>query len=145
MLLGDQVKGGVVKDAAASERRPGLGHDAVRGMERPGFALRQPRVQLDLVDGRHDSGLGEQPVEVVGVEVADPDRADPPFGLEPFEGAPGVNVPVLRRCRPVDEVKVEQVEAEQVHAVLERAKGAVETVIGVPDFGRHEQVVAVDP
>ena len=111
----------------------------------PRRLLRQPGVQFDLVDHRDGVSFGKQPLEVVRVEVAYSDRADPAFGVQPLERAPRLDVAVLGRSRPVDEVQVEVVETKQVHARVKGAQGAVEALVGVPHLGGDEDVLARQP
>jgi hypothetical protein len=51
---------------------------------------------------------------VVGLEVRHADRADPAVGQQLLERAPGVDVLVALRGRPVDQVQVEILEPQQV-------------------------------
>ena len=47
-------------------------------MDLPQRGLRQPGVQLDLVDGGHNPGGIDKDMEVLGFEIADPiDRIRP--------------------------------------------------------------------
>jgi hypothetical protein len=109
--------------AAVAERSPGLGDDAVLGVvgarTRPGHR----RVELDLVDLRCLAGLGDQPVQVGGLEVGHAHGPGQPLGAQPQQPAPGVHVPVPPGHRPVDEVEVHVVQAEPVEAVPQRLAG----------------------
>ena len=69
--LGDLGDDRVVGHLALGDRGPCLGGDAVLGVERAQRILRQVRVYLDLVDGRHGVGLVEQPLQVGLLEVGD--------------------------------------------------------------------------
>jgi hypothetical protein len=61
-----------------------------------------------------DAGLGDEPLEVRRLEVRDADRAGLALRHELREGAEGGYVLVALRQRPVDEEKVDVVEAETV-------------------------------
>lgn len=61
------------------------------------FALREVRVALDLVDRRHHRCAFEEPREVLGDEVADPDRADLALSEQRLQGTVGIEGPVERR------------------------------------------------
>ena len=69
----------------AADGRPGLGQDAVLGVDALQRGLLEVGVDLDLVHRRHDRGLGQQAVEVLGHEVADADRAHPAVGEQRLE------------------------------------------------------------
>src|SRR6187200_679756 len=58
-------------DEDAAEWRPRLGNDAQLGVRLAQRGLREVRVQLDLVDRRHDVGAVGQPPEVLRAEVRD--------------------------------------------------------------------------
>lgn len=64
------------------------------GVEAAQWRLLEVEVQLDLVHGRDDVRLVEQPLQVRHLEVGDPDGADPPVRVELLERAPGVHVAV---------------------------------------------------
>jgi hypothetical protein len=71
-----------------AERAVGLDRDpeAPRRLDR---GIGEVRVQLDLVDGRDDPGLLDDPVEVGGLKVGDARGAQPPVGDELGQGSPG--------------------------------------------------------
>lgn len=79
---------------ALAQRRPGLGRDAVPGVEGTGLRLLELRVQLDLVDGRDDGGLAQQPLQMGGLEVGDADRPGAAVREDPLEGLVRVEVRV---------------------------------------------------
>jgi hypothetical protein len=56
-------------DVAATERRPRLREDTVRGVEGARCRSRHERVQLDLVDVRHQSGLVHQPSQMRRLKI----------------------------------------------------------------------------
>jgi len=104
--------GGVGQDCALRQRAPRLGRDAVLGVQRAQLSLREVRVQLDLVDGGYRAGLGDQPPQVFGGEVGDPDRADPAVRGQLLQCPPGLDVPVHAGHRPMDEVEVHGAKAK---------------------------------
>src|SRR5699024_2149436 len=110
--LGDRGDGGVLEVGAATEGRVRLDGDAVAEGAREDVGLLERRVDLDLVDDGQDVGGRDEPVEVVGEEVRDADRADGAVGVELLEGAPRLDVEVEARDGPVDEVEVDDVDAE---------------------------------
>ena len=70
-----------LSEAAAAERAPGFRFDPALVVKRSQRLLLEPRMKLDLVDGGRDPGLGDDPLEVIAIEIRDPDRAD---ALRPF-------------------------------------------------------------
>jgi hypothetical protein len=101
-------------------------------------------VQLDLVDRRRHPGLLDEAVEMVGLEVRHADRADQPLLLEVDERLPRLDVQVLRRNGPVDEVEIDEIELEPVEAGPERLLCVLITVVVVEALRRDEDVVAVE-
>jgi hypothetical protein len=127
--------------AAARERAPGLGDDAVPLVELAQRGLGEVRVQLHLVDGGHGARLVDQPLQVRDLEVRHPDRARPTVARDLLQRAPRVDVAVALRQRPVDEVEVDVVEPEPLQALVERRKGGVVALVGVPHLGGDEHLV----
>ena len=102
-------------------------------------------MDLDLVHGRDDGGLGQQPVEVIGHEVADADRADLAVGEQRLERPVGVDRAVeLAGQRLVQDQQVDAVDAELAGALVERVEGFVVAVVADPHLGLDEHLVAVD-
>jgi hypothetical protein len=106
------------------------------------LGLGKAGVQLDLVHRRDEAGLADDPVEVRGGEVGHADRPRPPVVEHPLEPAPGVDVPVPRGQRPVDQVEVDVVRAQPQQALLQRADGLVPAVPVVGQLGGQEHVLA---
>ena len=80
----------VAVEGDAADRRPGLGQDAVLGVEGLHLGLLEVGVHLDLVDRRHDVGCLEQRGEVVDHEVADADGAYLALGQQRLQGPVGL-------------------------------------------------------
>ena len=68
-------------------------------------------------------------------------RARPSL-VDAFEGAPGVDEAVLAGHRPVDQVEVDVVEAEPAEARLEGRQRRLVALLGVPQLGGDEEVLA---
>ena len=102
-------------------------------------------MELDLVDGRHNGGFGQQSVEVLGHEVADPDGADFAVGEEFLQRPVGRQGAVEGRgqCLVEDE-QVQLVDAELAGGLVERVQGFVVAVVADPDLRLDEHVVACD-
>eukprot|EP00240_Pyramimonas_obovata_P006879 CAMPEP_0118950796 /NCGR_PEP_ID=MMETSP1169-20130426/52023_1 /TAXON_ID=36882 /ORGANISM="Pyramimonas obovata, Strain CCMP722" /LENGTH=182 /DNA_ID=CAMNT_0006897713 /DNA_START=197 /DNA_END=741 /DNA_ORIENTATION=- len=118
MLLGDPGDGGIGRQVARAQRSVGHHRHAHLATRLPQRPLRQPRMQLHLVDhGRHGA-VGEQLPQVRGGVVAHADGAGPPPSVQLLQRLPRLRAhqPVLlavrggpRHPRPVDE--------DTVHAV----------------------------
>ena len=122
--------------------------DAARGIRTEAWSpLARGRVLgtplLDDLADKHgrDPGLGDEALDVVGMEVRHADGSDAALLLQPDQRSPRVDIAVGRRHRPVDEVKVERVEAEPVHARVEGAQRGVEAVVVLPDLGGDEELL----
>jgi hypothetical protein len=138
--LGDLVP--LEQSGATSQRRPALRHGAVSSVSRSLLVLREVRVQLDLVDRRRHTGLGDDAVEVLGQEVRGANRAHGAFVTHTDERLPRLDVLVDGWLRPVDEEQVEPVESESFQRSLHRSQGGVVSVVGARQLGGDEQVVA---
>ena len=84
------------------------------------FLLLEHRMQLDLVHGRHDSGGVHQNSQMLRLEVADTDRPDAALVAQVCERLEGLDEGVPLRQGPVDQVEVEVVDTEPIHAGVER-------------------------
>src|SRR5262245_4213138 len=74
--------------------------------------------------------------------VADADRPRTAIVMEVLESSPRFGS--LACDRPVNEIEVDVIEAEPLHALVERAEGAIVSVVVVPQLRRHEDLVARD-
>ena len=132
----------VVGDLAPGDGAPRLGDDAVEVVEVAHLVLLEVRVQLDLVQHRDHAGGLDDATQVLGLEVRHADRGQAPARPELEEGLPGLEVAVVLRRRPVDQQQVEAIEAELLHARLERLDGVLTAL--APDLGGDVQLVAGD-
>src|SRR5579872_1606323 len=73
-------------------------------------------------------------------EIADADRAHAALVIKPLQRAPGFRP--QPRHGPMQEKEIDRFEAERRAALVERGKGTVEAVIGVPQLGRDEELSA---
>jgi hypothetical protein len=78
-------------------------------------------VELDLVHRRHDRAFAQQPVEMLGHEVAHPDGAHLAVGEELLQRPIGVECAVAGRgeCLMKDE-QVERLDAERSRATAQK-------------------------
>ena len=87
----------LVQDAALGQRAPRLGDDAQLVVLVAQARLLEVGVQLDLVDGRGHARLGDDPLQVGGLEVGDADGAGQARLLGVDERLPGLDEEVLGR------------------------------------------------
>ena len=120
-----------------------LGPDSALAVIGPQRLLLEARVQLDLVDGGRDAGLADDPLQMVAVEIRDADRANASVLPETDQRLPGLHVKAGARPGPVDEIEVDWLAPESPRAEVEGAKGIVEAVVAIAEFGRDEHVPAV--
>ena len=130
----------VERDAA--DRRPGLVQDAVLVVDGEYLGLPEVGVHLDLVHRGHDRGLVEQPVEVLGHEVADADGAHLAVGQQRLERAVGGEVRSKRlRQRLVQDEQVDLLDPQLAGALVEGVQGRVVAVVADPHLRLDEHVV----
>ncbi len=104
--------------------------------------LLEPRVQLDLIDGRRHTRLVDDPLQMVFVEVRHADRSGPPVLAQLHQRLPGLDEAALLGRRPVDQVEVDRLSLEPLRAGLEGPQGLVEALVGIPQLGRQEHVLS---
>src|SRR5699024_1049563 len=101
--------------------------------------LAEVGVDLDLVDRRYDIGVSQQPLQVLGHKVADPNCSDLPFGQEGFQAAvSGQGALEFLWERLVKDKQIDHIDAEFASTFLERVPGLVIAVIINPHFGFNE-------
>src|SRR5215471_8148506 len=120
----------------------GFHHDAFFAADLARVAVLQERRYLDLIDRRNGVGNGEKLFQMGSNEVAHTDRPRPLLFVKAFEGAPGVEP--LAANRPVDEIKVDVIEAEARKAAVESAQGLVVALVFVPQLGGDEDFLPCD-
>jgi hypothetical protein len=91
-------------------------------VEAAGLLLGDQRTELDLVDLGSDARLGDQTLDVSRLEVRSSDRPNASIVTKLYQPAPSIDVAVLPRHRPVDEVLVDVVEPEPFEALLQLAR-----------------------
>src|SRR3954451_10837424 len=101
-------------------------------------------MQLDLVDRGYDVSLVEKARQVLDGEVGDSDGAHTAVVVQPLERLPRLDIAVALRRRPMNQVEVDDVETEQLLAVVEGAQRRVVALVGVPHLGGDEQLIAGD-
>src|SRR6476659_8455590 len=135
----------IAQQGALPERAPRLGCDAQLSVHFPQLLLLQKRMQLDLVDRGNDSRGVHQDSQMFGFEIADADRPDTALVAKMRKRLERVDERVFRRHRPVNEVEVEVLRAELVHAGVERGERALVALVGVPQLGGDEDVLTRQP
>src|SRR5690554_1565759 len=114
---------------APRKRAPALGHDVVTGMELAQVPLGKTRMQLDLVDRRRDTGLGDDTLQVVLSEVTHPDRPHQTILAKFQHRLKSLHVLIDSRQWPVDQVQVDVVETQVRAGLLETLHRFVETMV----------------
>lgn len=152
--IGDVEQGlvGVEGGVGASEARVAGRVDALSGVEGNELGRRVARMQLDLVDGRDDLGVGvsEQLLEVGDGEVGDTNVLGLARGQHLLHLAPRVDVvPVVmdllvvagdERAGPVDQIQVDVVGAQVLEGVVNGLGHAL--VVRVVELGGQPDLVA---
>ena len=145
MSEGDRGDGGIVQHLAPGQGRPGLGGDALGSVELAQRVLGQVRVELDLVDRRHDGRPVEQALEVIDLEVGDADGVHVAALEQSLHGSPGVEVVnAVHRQRPMDEEKVDVANVERTERALKGLPHVVGSVGTVVELAGDEDLGAGD-
>ena len=82
------------------------------------FLLKE-RVQFDLIKCRDNASCFDDAVEVLGLEVRDPNRTDPATFTQFDKRFPGFDIEIVHRCWPVNEEEIEVVEAQRFERTIE--------------------------
>ena len=113
------------------------------GVDLEQLGLPEVGVHLDLVDRRHDLGLGQQPVEVSRHEVGDADRTHLAVGVQLLQRPVGADGQVeLAGQRLVQDQQVDLLDAELAGALSKACSVGVVAVVADPDLGLDEDLVA---
>ena len=142
VLGGEAPDDGILQDLPAAQRAPCLGEDSQPAVLFPELGLLQPRMQLDLVDGRHHLGCFQQLVQVLRLEVGHADRPYLALAVERFHGPVRFLEQSPLGARPVDQVHVHVFQPEVDHGRVEGPQRRVVAVVVVPHLGGDEEVLA---
>jgi len=100
-------------------------------------------VRFDLVDGRLDSAVLQQVVELFDVKVGDTNVLDETLVDTVFEVLPSLDSSFLAHVtRRVDEVHVHVGQLELLQRVLNGIQGSL--VVGIPELRGDEDVLSLD-
>eukprot|EP00614_Pseudopedinella_elastica_P017003 CAMPEP_0172649320 /NCGR_PEP_ID=MMETSP1068-20121228/241728_1 /TAXON_ID=35684 /ORGANISM="Pseudopedinella elastica, Strain CCMP716" /LENGTH=302 /DNA_ID=CAMNT_0013463669 /DNA_START=204 /DNA_END=1113 /DNA_ORIENTATION=- len=148
VLLSDPPNRRVVEYALGSHYSIRLDQDALIFAIPHELWLLQVRMELELVDRRHDGRVPEQLSELTLIKVAHSDRPQHPCSVALFHDSPGLAPQFARLFRGLALVSrgVHQVQIDGVHPELGEASrnrplcvhGAV---VGAPEFGGHKNLV----
>ena len=127
-----------------AERAPGFGGDIELLMSLLRHLLLEIGMQLDLVDDGNDAGLADDTLEMFGIEIRHADRTGTTLFPDSGESLPGLRIEAAMRRRPVNEVEVDVLGTELLQAALECTQRIVIALIGIPEFGGDEDVLAVE-
>ena len=112
---------------ARAERAPRLGGDAVRGVQaRSSCCCRCGCSSIWLTAGTVPPRSSRR-CRCARAEVGDADRAGAALGEQLLQRVPGLHALGQRGRRPVDEVEVDEVQAELLQAAVERRAGVRRT------------------
>uniref|UniRef100_J3LLS2 Uncharacterized protein n=1 Tax=Oryza brachyantha TaxID=4533 RepID=J3LLS2_ORYBR len=144
--------------AAGAQRRVGADLDALLPAQLPQLPLLPHRVHLHLHHGGRDGGEGEQGLELLAGEVADPDGLGEAQAGALLHGLPhrrhverhevvgGEGAPVPPRLHgdgPVDQVQVHVLHLKvPVHSLPECGEHPVAVGVAAPELGRDEELGA---
>jgi hypothetical protein len=145
VLLGDVTQHGTGEVRSLAEGAVGLDGNAAGQGVLSQLRLLETRVQFDLVHGRDDVALGFEALEVRLQEVRHPDGSHGTVRIELLECLPAVDEEPVTRVRPMDEVEIDDVDPEVPATVVECPQGALEALVGIPQLGRDEDLLARNP
>jgi len=101
-------------------------------------------VELDLVERRRLAGLGDHALEVCGLEVGHPDRADQTLVAQLDESLPSLYVAVVGRHRPMDQIEIHVVDLEPLEARVEGPSRLLVPMIVVEALRRDEHLAPIE-
>ena len=99
-------------------------------------------MQLNLVDNRNHAGLLDDLAQLLLGEVRNTNGTDLTLLLQLNQRTPGIQVEALLRLSPVNQVQVNVVGAQLLQGRLERLECALVALVGVPQLGGEEDVLA---
>ncbi len=144
MLFGDLAYISVRDELALAERAPGFGGDTKLLMSLLRRLLLEIGMQLDLVDDGNDAGFADDTLEMFRIEIRHADRAGATLFPDAHESLPGLGIKAAMRRRPVNEIEVDIFGTELLQAAVEGAQRIVIALIGIPELGGDEDVLAVE-
>lgn len=142
VLLGNLANSGVLKLVAAGEGRVSLNLDAVLVAQVDESLALAEWVDLNLVDGGDNVRVLDEVLDVGSTEVGDANRLDLAKLLGNLKSAPRFETLLLIFGRGVDQVEVEVVKTELVEGGAEGVEGSLVAVVGVPELGADEYILA---
>ena len=81
--------------------------------------LLKPWMQLNLIDRRCDTRFRHDPRQMGRLKVGDTDRFRKPLLPKLDQGPPGLDILVVGRDRPVNQIQIDVVRPESVQASVE--------------------------
>src|ERR1700755_1311323 len=129
----------VIEKLALPEGAPGFGSDSMGDVKVAQRFLLQTRMQLDLVDGGHDTGRIDDAGEMSRGEVRNTDRTGKASLLHRHQGAPAIDKTILLRRRPMDQIEIDIVELQLFQALIKRLERLVLALTVIPELGGDEE------
>ena len=99
-------------------------------------------MDLQLVDGGLDLSVIQQILQHVLLEVAHADGANAALLVQGLKGLPGGEIGLLLEAGPVHQVLIHIVQAQALERRVKGAEGVVVAVVGVPQLGAQEDLIA---
>ncbi|MNY18525.1 hypothetical protein D3C86_1519090 [compost metagenome] len=121
---------------ALSQRAPGFGLNFVRGVPGVQLTLLHEWVQLNLVDHWRNAGFINQTLQMMDLEITDPDALHQPLLLQVDQPFPRLDVMIDGRNRPVHQIEINEIELEFFQTFQQGFARAF--LVVVPQFGGDE-------
>src|SRR5450759_4337279 len=141
-LLSKRGHGSCVQISSLAQWAVCLYRDLESAALRGEGGLLESRVKLNLVHGRDDGRLGQQVFQMVLQDVGHTDGPRAAGGIDLLQGQPCVDEQSLGWDRPVNEIQINDVNAERLPARLEGLRRSA--MLPVAQFGGDEDFLARD-
>ncbi len=127
---------------AVTQGAPGFSDDTQLRVDLAQVLLGEVGVQLNLVDGGHNAGFGDDFAQLLFGEVRDADGLGLALLLQFNQGLPGLGVEPLGGLSPVNQEQVDVVGAQAGQGLVRCLEGLLVALVVVPDLGGEEDILA---
>src|SRR4029450_10345695 len=142
MLLGNARYDRVGQKSSAAQRAPRLGLDSALGVRLTQPSLLKSRVHLDLIEHWRDTGLADDPIEMLDLEVGNADGPRKAHFSGPDQRAPRSGVEIAAGRGPVNEIKIDITDVQSRQAGIDGQKRLVVALVVVPHLCREKDLVS---